>query len=315
MKERIITIDVIKSMYYEAFHKKLKNIGIQKLSGGLKNRVYLLDDGKNKLVLKVEPINDKFINPLDKNTIGWEAKVLQELEDLDIKIPRVLFYSDGIKEYPYPFLIMNYLEGNNYLNCKDNLSKEAKNELSFAIGEITKKICSNKKDYYFLPASPDISFPNNYEFIFYLFNSLLKIYKKHNINIDGITKEDILNLIKSKKKELNKVKNISICNIDLWDGNILVKDGKISGIVDFNDTFYCDELMSFYFHLTDKKYDEYFLLGYGKKEMKSDEKVRIEIYRLYVFLKMIIDSEIRNYGRFSKVYTNFIKVYNKLLSM
>ena len=313
MKERIIDPSVIEKMYYEAFHKKNKHIGIQKLSGGLKNRVYLLDDGKTKLILKVEPVNDKLINPLDKNTLWWEAQVLQELEPLDIKIPKVLFYSDGIKDYPYPFLLMSYIDGNNYLNCKDNLTKASKEDISFNIGLISKKICSNKKDYYFLPSLPNKHFSNNYEFVYYLFNSLLKIYNKHNINIDGITKDNILDLLNNKKKELNSVKEISMCNIDLWDGNILVKEGHINGIVDFNDTFYCDELMSFYFHPTDKKYDEYFLLGYGKKNLKSDEKVRIEIYRLYVFLKMIVDSEIRNYGRFSKIYTEFIKIYNKLL--
>ena len=314
MKERIIDPSVIEHMYQAAFHKK-KTIGIQKLSGGLKNRVYLIDDGKTKIVLKVEPINDKLINPLDKNTIWWEAQVLQELEGLNIKIPKVLFYSDGIEEYPYPFLFISYIEGNNYLNCKDNISKSVKEDISFNIGLITKKICSIKKDYYFLPSEPNKHFKDNYSFIYYLYDSLLKIYKKHNINIDGITKEDILKVLNNKKKELNNVKEISMCNIDLWDGNILVKDGHISGIVDFNDTFYCDELMAFYFHLTDKKYDEFFLLGYGKKGFKNDEKVRIEIYRLYVFLKMIIDSEIRNYGRFSKIYSEFIKIYNKLLTM
>ena len=33
------------------------------------------------------------------------------------------------------------------------------------------------------------------------------------------------------------------------------------------------------------------------KELNYDEKVRIEIYRMYVILKMIVDCQIKKYGK------------------
>ena len=119
-------------------------------------------------------------------------------------------------------------------------------------------------------------------------------------------------MVKSKEKELKNVNQISLCNTDLWDGNIIVKNGKISGILDFNDTFYCDELMTFYFHLSDREMDEYFLLGYNNKKLTYDETIRIEVYRLYSLLKMITDCEIKKYGRFGNMYTKFFEQYKKL---
>ncbi len=314
MKNRTLTPEIFKNIYKAAFGKKIRNLGVSKFNGGLKNRVYLIDDGKNKYVIKTIAADDDQIAPIDRNTLRWEADVLRELESLDIAIPRVIYYSDGIEEYPYPFLVLNYLSGNNYNECKDNLSSSQKNDISFSIGKINKEICAIKKDYYYLPSYPKKKFKNNYEFIGFMFMVLLKIYKKNDINIDGITGTEIEKIVKSKKKELNMATNICLCNIDLWDGNILVKNGEISGIVDFADTYYCDELMSFYFHSTDKDVDEYFLLGYDKK-LKYEEKVRVEIYRLYTYLKIIIDCEIKKYGRFNKIYKGFIDTYNKLLTI
>ncbi|MBR5227938.1 MAG: hypothetical protein IKV94_04800 [Clostridia bacterium] len=299
-------------IYNAAFKKKPKNLGIKKLSGGLKNRVYLMDDGKTKYIVKMGPSRNKSVAPIDENTLWWEAKVLEEIKNLNIMSPKLIYYSDGIEKFNYPFIIMNYMEGNTYSECKENLTIEQKNSISYSIGQITKKICSIKKDHFYIPAFHGKTFKNNYELVLCMFKQLLNIYNKYNINIEGITSKQILQLICSKEKELKNISNLCLCNTDLWDGNILIKNGQISGIVDFTDTFYCDELMSFYFHLPNGKNDNYFLLGYGNKKLNYAEYVRIEIYRLYVILKMIVDCEIKHYGRFGKMYTDFSNVYKKL---
>lgn len=311
MTNNKLTTEIIKKMYYCAFNNVPTKLGIKKLSGGLKNLVYLLDDGQKYYVLKTEPINKK-IAPIDKNTIWWEAQILKELKDIINNIPKLIYYSDGFDEYNHPFLIMSYIEGNNYNNCKENISKEQKNKISYELGKIAYKISSIRKDKYFIPSFPQEVFNNNYELVEFMFKSILKVYKNHHINIEGITASEILSLVKSKEKELKNVNQISLCNTDLWDGNILVKNGKISGILDFNDTFYCDELMTFYFHLIDCEMDEYFLLGYNNKKLTYDETIRIEVYRLYSLLKMITDCEIKKYGRFGNMYTKFFEQYKKL---
>ena len=49
------TDQAIKNMYREAFNKSSDNIKISKLSGGLKNAVYLIEDESKKVVLKIAP--------------------------------------------------------------------------------------------------------------------------------------------------------------------------------------------------------------------------------------------------------------------
>ena len=125
----------------------------------------------------------------------------------------------------------------------------------------------------------------------------------------------IKDILINYKNSLNNISNLSLTHTDIWDGNILINNNRISGIVDFSDLYYCDELMCFYFHTIDGKTSEYFLKGYGKCNLNKDEQIRIEIYRMYVILKMIVDCKLKNYGRFAWMYDNFdtrIKTLTKI---
>ena len=68
--------------------------------------------------------------------------------------------------------------------------------------------------------------------------------------------------------------------------------------------YFCDELMTFYFHTIDGITSNYYLKFFDNKKLNYDEKVRIEIYRMYVILKMIVDCELKQYGRFDWMYEN-----------
>ena len=102
----------------------------------------------------------------------------------------------------------------------------------------------------------------------------------------------------------------------MWDGNILIKDGHISGIIDFADVYCCDEIMTFYFHTIDGKLSDSFLKGYNKLNLSYDEIIRIEIYRMYVILKMITECKIKQYGRFEWMYNNLserVQILNRTM--
>lgn len=59
------------------------------------------------------------------------------------------------------------------------------------------------------------------------------------------------------------------------------------------------------------KTSKHFLKDFNQKKLNYDEKVRIEIYRLYVLLKMIIDVEFKGYGRYNWMYEKFDDQYKK----
>jgi len=304
--------ETIRKMYEKSFGKILTYFKISRLSGGLKNAVYLIEDSDKKIVLKIAPKDENKMVTLDRNILWWEAEVLKLIGNLEIKVPTLLNYDDSLEICDSPYIFMTYIDGENFLDNRKKLSSFQIERIEYELGEISSKLCSIKRDKFFLPCQPDATFSNNYEFISNLFRLLLNDATSKQIIINKTNFDDIMNLIEVNKDHLNNISNICLAHCDLWDGNVLVNDGKLSGILDFSDAYFCDELMTFYFHTVDGITSKHFLKGFNKKELNYDEKVRIEIYRLYVLLKMIIDVEFKGYGKYNWMYEEFDNQYKKI---
>lgn len=295
---------LITKMYEKAFNKENAYLNISKLSGGLKNAVYLIDDGLMKFVLKIASNNEATMIYVDRNTFWWEAEMLKLMEKVDIPSPKLLYYDDSLTLCNSPYIFMTYIDGENYLECKKLLNEEEKRDIEYQIGLYSYEITKIKMQNFYLPSFPQKKFNSNYEFITFLFEKLMKNGLKNHCKAVIGHKNEILNILKKYKNELNDNVNIRLCHTDIWDGNILLKNGKVIGIVDFSDLYVCDELMIFYFHTIDGVTSKSFLEGYNQIELNTSEKIRIEIYRMYVILKMIVDCCLKKYGDFDWMYKN-----------
>jgi len=295
---------VIKKMYNESFNCTYDNIKIKKLSGGLKNAVYLIQDLDKKVVLKIASKDETKMITADRNTFWWEAKMLELMKTIDIPSPRLLHFDNSCNTCGSPYIFMTYIEGENYLKTKEILNDEENKKIEYQLGKICSKICNIKGQNYFLPSQPNKKFNDNYEFILNLFNLLLNDALEKNMDLGKDTYKKIKDIIITNEKSLNSNINLSLCHTDIWHGNILIDNGNVSGVVDFSDLYYCDELMTFYFHTIDGKTSIDFLKGFNNKVLSNDELTRIEIYRMYVILKMIVDCELKQYGKFDWMYSN-----------
>lgn len=295
---------VIKKIYETFFQGNVDNLTISVLSGGLKNAVYLLDDGKKKVVLKIAPKDENKMISADRNILWWEARMLKLMNEYDIPTPKFIAYDDSGNICQSPYILMSYIEGKNYLEIKETLSSEEIANIEYQLGVISKKICSIKGNEFFLPSQPNKKFNNNFEFVLNLFELLLNDAKSKNMDLGEDSYNIIRNIIYSKKDSLNNISNLCLNHTDIWDGNVIVNEGRVEGIVDFTDLYVCDELMTFYFHTIDGITSENFLRGFDNKVLNTDEKIRIEIYRMYIILKMIVDCELKQYGRFEWMYEN-----------
>lgn len=295
---------IIKEMYSKAFNKDSNNINIAKLSGGLKNAVYLIEDDGKKVVLKISSLDETKMIKADRNILWWEYEMLKVMEKISFPSPKPLYYDGTCTICNSPYIFMSYIEGKNYLEVKEGLTEEERKQIEFELGQLSSKICSIKRDNFFLPSFPNKKFNNNHEFVKFLFDLLLEDAKSYNVDLEQSTYDMIDRILNEKKESLNNISNLCLTHTDIWDGNILVNNGQVSGVVDFTDLYYCDELMTFYFHTIDGQTSPEFLKGFNEKELTYDEKVRIEIYRMYVILKMIVDCKMKQYGRFNWMYEN-----------
>ena len=100
---------------------------------------------------------------------------------------------------------------------------------------------------------------------------------------------------------------------DMWEGNIFIKDNKISGIIDWERAMWTDPMMDdrFRFHAR----NDAFLEGFGITELSLNEKRRILWYDVFLYLTMMTEPTYRQYEdntQYNWVKPMFMEVWKKL---
>ena len=224
-----------------------------------------------------------------------EAEMLKLFQErLDIPMPKLLFYDDSGEICDVPYFFMSYLDG--VPLCDDQTITDAQRaDVKKEMGVITRKICSLKADIFGIPNIPESYCKKNSDFINLLFDWLLCDAEEKGIAIPGITSADLKKLIRKYGKELDEVTGPVYVHTDTWDGNLLIKNGKLTGLIDYAAVLWADPLLSHDFHDFGDVPNPYFLQGYGKIEFTQNEKIRIQIYRIWQRLGMVVERGYREY--------------------
>lgn len=128
-----------------------------------------------------------------------------------------------------------------------------------------------------------------------MFDWLLCDAEEKGITIPGITPDDLKKLIRKYEMELDEVTVPFYVHTDTWDGNLMIKNGKLTGLIDYAAVLRGDPLLSHDFHDFGDVPNPYFLQGYGKTEFTGNEKIRLQIYRIWQRLGMVVERGYREY--------------------
>jgi len=97
---------------------------------------------------------------------------------------------------------------------------------------------------------------------------------------------------------LDEVTEPAFVEWDLWDGNVMVRDGAIVSIIDHERAFYGDPLIEAGFVPTQLPAfgdPAAFMRGYGRGELTETEHVRRRLYCLHLTLVMVIETVYRGH--------------------
>lgn len=125
-----------------------------------------------------------------------------------------------------------------------------------------------------------------------LMEDMLADGEKAKIDI-GIDYNEARRLIEERSDVLDEVTEPMLISWDLWDGNVLVQDKQITGIIDFERSLWGDPLMEHYF--SHFNYTPGFLKGYGREIVTESERKRRSLYDLYFDLALRIECDYRQY--------------------
>ena len=96
---------------------------------------------------------------------------------------------------------------------------------------------------------------------------------------------------------LDEVTTPVLVHFDLWAGNVLVDGGRLSGIIDGERSLYADPLAEWAMlgFGRDPAERPELLAGYGGLELDAAARVRLDLYRLYLFLIVLVEEVPRRY--------------------
>ncbi|WP_206791186.1 phosphotransferase family protein [Amycolatopsis sp. MtRt-6] len=100
---------------------------------------------------------------------------------------------------------------------------------------------------------------------------------------------EIAHLVRRHEPLLELVKTPVLVHFDLWDGNILLDGGRVSGIIDAERAFWGDPVAEFVSLTLFHDLDAPLLEGYGTGGFDAPARRRLTLYRVYLGLIMLAE--------------------------
>jgi aminoglycoside phosphotransferase (APT) family kinase protein len=105
---------------------------------------------------------------------------------------------------------------------------------------------------------------------------------------------EIARLVRRHEPLLAPVTTPVLVHFDLWDGNILLDDTGVSGIIDAERAFWGDPVAEFVSLTLFRELDAPLLAGYGRAVFDQAARRRLALYRVYLDLIMLVEMVPRN---------------------
>jgi fructosamine-3-kinase len=94
---------------------------------------------------------------------------------------------------------------------------------------------------------------------------------------------------------LDAVTDPRLVHWDAWDANFFVRDGEVTGLVDFERALWADPLMEAQFRPLYGEGIPNVLRGYGRSPLTPAEEPRSQLYTLHLALVMYTECYYRSY--------------------
>lgn len=264
-------------------------IGCFRYTASNQNYVYGIDTGKRQYVLR--------LTLPEKKELVLSALNLQSImEGLDVPISKFIKEDLDGKHSPFLSLLMNRMPGQDIIHIYSQLNTVEKLQMAKQIYEIQKKTTGfmmgsgyGRSFFYnnlptnqtlFTTWSADI-FQNIHYFI-------EKLHKTGLIHIPNENK--IYSIMDKLKANLDTVLPTAFLR-DIGERNVLVKQGRITGVIDIDDICFGDSLLVIaltHIALREKGYDtEYTDAWQNLLNLDSNAQDRLELYKIFYALSFL----------------------------
>lgn len=293
LSKNLQTDEVITEMARAAFKDREVKV-IRELTEGMCNAAYLVEFTEGDAsVLKIASDSKETLMSHEVNMMEAEVAAMRLLYESGlVKVAQVQYYDTTRTLCSGDYFFMEALPGNSLSSVKDTLSREVIDSINYETGELSARLMELKGKSFGLLADHKRQYDNLFDFVYMLIENVLADARKKQVEI-GVLDKDILDKLAEDKSCFEEVKDPVLVHWDMWDGNIFVKDGKITGIIDWERAMWADPYIDDRFrrHTRTKE----FLEGYGILEFSREEMRRNCWYDVLLYLIMMTEGKYRGY--------------------
>ena len=270
---------------------------IRELKEGWFNVAYQLrlDDGQ-EVILKIAPPQGAEVLAYEKNIMATEvASMRQARQNPAIPVPEIYYFDNAHDLCDADYFFMEKLDGENYDHAKKKLPPETVAQIDREIGWIIREINRFPGTYYGLDGNPALRGRSWKEAFLNMIEAALEDGARREAEY-GFLPDDIRAAVQKHTDTLEAVTEPVMVHWDAWDPNFIVKDGKVTGILDFERVMWSEPLMEAQFRALSWGGVSQSMVGYGKTEVTPEEERRCYLYTLYLGVVMKTECYYRNYG-------------------
>ena len=253
-----------------------------------------LSDGR-EVILKIAPSKDAEVLTYEKNIMVTEvASMRMAFQNKSIPVPEIYYFDQACDLCDSAYFFMEKLTGDNLDRVKKKLPEAERKSIEAQIGKIIKEINQFSGIYFGYDGNPDLRSSTWKEAFIKIVDSVLEDGRRKGAEY-GYTIEEIKSAVVHAAHALDEVTSPCLVHWDAWDPNFFVKDGKVTGIIDFERALWAEPLMEAQFRALTWGGVSESLKAYGKTTFTSAEDIRNHLYTLHLALVMKTEDYYRNY--------------------
>ena len=284
--------ETVINMAKRAFPRR-KITYIKELTEGMCNVTYsIVFDDNSESILKIAAKDKKGNLSNEKNLMQAEVTAMKLVaENCQFKVAQVQYYDTSNTVCDGHYFFMEKLDGENLFLIKSELPEQVIAQIDKETGEISRELTAVRNPQFgFL--GEDVRYDSLFELVRQMIVNLISDAEKRDIDIiyDGRT---FLTQLENDRYAFEEVKTASLVHWDMWEGNIFVKNGHISGVIDWERALWGEAFMDDRFRTHNR--GKRFLEGFGQTAFSENEQKRMRWYDIILYLTMMIEVFYREY--------------------
>ncbi len=234
-----------------------------------------------------------------------EKRAMELLKERKILVPEVIALNEERAILPHDFLICRRIEGKELYQVWETLEAETQEQLCDEMGEILTKIHQIHLPKFGAILPDGLQFDKWSDCV--LHKLQLAIEEAQALQLfEAEMYQQALQIFDNHIALLDTVEEASLVHNDYHLGNMMVNEGHIAGILDFEWSFAGDGEYDFRDPLTFEGLTEKMLLSYQKYHPLSPEyPQKSRLYRLLLYLQLSVLATKHNWSEESKVKRQF----------